>query len=511
MGFKLPQYLNDYLNTKYSSPFHFWVNSSLYYAGLSSYYINYMNNVVRPCVAYASGVKDGSVQSCISANIGYSVKKTAVKLIKGDKVIFNGDNEACRFLDDIWSKKTRFAKFIGESIDFTASGGTAAVKLNVDRNGRSSLSAIRVDRYYATTSESGEVVEAIFFLNLLAKQQSEGQTSEFWLVEHRYLKGDIPFVVYKVHTKSGTAGADVLPNYRDAGIPKRSLSPEVQNVIERLGIKLNTPLILPFKNKIGVWQTQWTSSNSCIPGANMGDPMLYGSEDILWSIDTVFSGSVIDVLNGEGKILVPSKFLNEVKATLANAGISVSNIRTESWKENDDSLVYISTDHDKDFPPQSVQFNIRAESYKAMLDMYLHILVTNCGFTPTSVFPFLADNSAKTATEVNAEENLTRATIQDYHTLNLPVINEALEEVLRLEGFKGTATIQLSDYIGNKIQSDANLRANYESGALPQEVFVQKINNISVKETEEYCSKINQERKERQSLPFTGIEEVDYV
>lgn len=510
MGFQIPQYLKEYLSTKNSSPTPFWVNTSQYYAGLSSYYINYMNYIVRKCMAYACGVKDGGTQNSIGTNVGYAIKQTAVKLIKGDRVIFNGDDIPCRFLDDIWSKKSRFNRFLEEAIDYTLSGGTCAIKLNVDAKGRSSLSATRIDRYYATTTDNGDVVDAIFFVTLISREKAGAESSQYWLVEHRYIKEGIPFVVYKVHMKSGTAGSDVLPVVDGKGIPRRSLGTSAQAVIDKMGIKLNEPMILPFKNGIGVWQMQRTATNSCVPGANLGDPLLFGVEDLLWAVDTVFSGSVIDVLNGEGKILVPKKFLVELKDQLGKAGLNVTERQAQHWGDNDDSLVYISVEHDKDFPPQSVQFEIRSTQYREMFEVYLRQIVAHSGFAPTSVFPFLADNSARTATEVTAEENLTRATIQAFHALNLPVIDEALEEVLYLEGFGGQATVQLSDYIGNKIQRDANLRANYEAGALPQETFVQKINGISAKETKEYCDKINAERKLREGMPFNGIEDIVY-
>ena len=501
MGFKIPEYLTNYLNTKDNAPTQFWVNNSQYYAGLAPYYIGYMNSTVRKCVAYANGIKDGGIQASIATNVGYAIKKTAVKLIKGDRVIFNGDDIACQFLDDIWVKKSKFNTFLEQAIDYTVSGGTCAIKINTDRQGRSSLGALRVDRYYATTDDNENVVDFVGFVNALSKQQSDGTSGQYWLVEHRYYKDGKPKVEYKVHTKSGTAGAEILPVITQEGIPFKILSDEMKDVIKRMGIKVNTPITLPF-NSLGVWIMKNTATNSVIPGAPLGDPMLYSADDLLFSLDTVLSGSIIDVLNGESKILVPANFVRELKTTLRQIGMTQSEMRVEKWKDNDDTLMYISTERDKEFSPQSVQFEIRSNAYREMFELYLRQIVAHAGFAPTSIFPFLTDNSARTATEVTAEENLTRATIQAFHALNIPIINEAIEEILKLEGFKGKATIQLSDYIGNKIQRDANLRANYEAGALPQDMFIQKINNLNFKETNEYLKKIREEQKEKNVSMF---------
>ncbi len=509
MSFQIPKYLQDYLSTKSTSPSPFWVNMSQYYSGLSPYFINYMNTVVRQDLAYASGIKDGTTQNSISSNIGYAIKRTAVKLIKGERVIFNGDDMACEFLDNVWVKKSRFNKFLAQAIDYAESAGTAAIKLNVDARGWTNLTAHRVDRYYATVTDTGEVIDAIFMLTVLASQQAGNTATQYWLVEHRYMKQGVPFVVYKAHVKSGTAGADVLPTLDGDGIPYKDLSRTMQQVVNKMGIRLNKPMSLPFDKRdgLGVWILCRTETNSVVPGLYMGDPLLYAAEDILWSIDTVFAGSIIDVLNGTGKILVPKRFLREIRDVLAGNGINVTAAQERALGEEDDSdeLVYISTERDKEFPPTSVQFDIRSTQYREILEVYMRQAVAHCGFSPSSVFPFLADNSARTATEVTAEENLTRATIRSAHQMYLPVIDEALEAVLRFEGFNGTASIQLSDDIGNKIQRDANLRANYEAGAIPQETFIQKINNLSLKETREYQSKIDKESDARQSQVFDGM------
>lgn len=504
--FETPKYLENYLNTRYSTPMNGWVDFSQYYATLAPFFISYMNSVIRTDVALATATS-GGMGKHLSMNVGYAVKKAAVSLIKGDSIIFNGDDNATAFLSDIWAKKSNFARFLASAIDYTLTGGTCAVKTDIDGKGRTSLSAFRVDRFYANTTGDGEVVEAMFMINMLSKQKSETGGGQYWLVEHRYFKDGKPTVMFKIHVNGGVAGSEVMPTVFGKGLPKSALSSDMLRLLSRQGIVLNTPMALPF-NGLGVRLLLNTTTNSVVPGLRMGDPLLYGTEDLIWSIDTVFCGTVIDVLNGEGKVLAPKKFLTEVKQALQGAGLKVNEKRAESYADNDDGLTYVSVEHDKDFSPMSVQFNIRSAEYTAMYEFYLRELVAHTGFSPTSIFPFLQDNSARTATEITAEENKTRATIKAWHELNIPTLNEAIEEILRVEGFTGTVTLQLSDYIGNKLQSDANLRSNYQAGALPTEVFVQKINGLSVKETKEYMEKIAEDKKNQQAMPFNGLTDI---
>lgn len=506
----MPKYLEAYLNTRMDAPNHSWVDFSQYYAQLSPYFLSYMNNSVRPCVEYATGSYTKS-NAHLSLNVGYAIKKAAVQLIKGEGLMFNGDDTATAFLSDIWSKKTKFGRNLGLAIDNTVVSGTSVLKTDIDAYGRVSLSTFRADRFYATVDCFGDVCECVTLVNLLTTQKSEtGIDGAYWLVEHRQYKNGKPTTTFKVHTNGGIANAATMPLIYGPGLPKSALPKSVLRTVNAMGIVLNEPMMLPFKRGLGIRLLLNTAANGTVPGLTMGDPILYGSLDVLWSIDTVFCGSIIDVINGEGKILAPSRFINEVKELLEGNKIKVTETRAERWGDNDDGITYLATERDKDFPPQQIQFDIRAEKYSALLETYLKMATASAGFSPVSIFPFLTDNSTKTAHEITSYDNKTQATVSEWHRLNLPTINDALEEVLYLEGFKGRSELQLSDYIGNRIQRNEDLRRNYESGAIPHDVFIQKINGLTDAETKEYLVKIQAEQKERreaeQSKPFGGLD-----
>ena len=498
MGFQIPQYLQSYLDKKGSSPFPNFVSTSQYYAETNAYIMTYLNRVVRQCIAYGCGTHDGAYNGGISANIGYTAIKSAVKLIKGDRILFAGDDAATDFLSDTWMPHARFDIFLDELITYMLLGGTSLFKINKDALGRCTLSASRVDRNIFTVSDNGDVLEATFMITLLSSTQNNNISEELWLVERRFYRNGKPTVVYNVHRKSGIAGNETLPLMHSDGLAYDDLSSAARAYIKRLGVKLNRPVALPFRDGLGVWIALNTATNSCVPGLKMGDPGLYGTLDMLWAIDTVFSGSIIDVLNGEGKVLVPKRFLGNI-----NAAIKKAMSGNPEWgaldicEESDNGFVYVSVPHDKDFPPTNVQFNIRSAEYKEMLETYLKAFAVAFGYAPTTLFPYLQDNSPKTATEVTAEENLTRASVQSAHRLLLPELNRAIAEVLYQHGFSGRATLQLSDYIGNKLMRDENVRQNYASGLIPRDTAVQIINGLSAKETDEYLNKIKQEQKEK--------------
>lgn len=505
MSFEYPEYLKWYLDKKGVSPFQSFVNTSQYYANVDVYFINYLNHVVRQCLAYANATHDGAYNQGVSTNVGYAALKTATKLIKGDKTIFNGDDKACEFLSDVWAPFTRFDIFLEQAIHNTLSGGTALVKINKDRWGRCSLMSSRVDRNYLSTNDSGDVVEAIFFISLLSSTKSEQSMEQYWLVEHRYYNHLKPMVQFKVHRKSGVAGNETMPTaFADAGIPYESLTETARHIIDQKGVELNKPIELPFRDGLGVWAWVATATNSCLPGLRMGDPFLYGALDLLWALDTVFSGSLIDVLNGKGIILLPKKMMQLLNEELAKVGEgNIRLVAREDLIAPNDNIVYVQTEADKDFKPETVQFEIRSEQYRGMWEMYLKQIAVTLGYAPTTIFPYLQDNSPKTATEVTAEDNLTRATVQSVHRLIIPELNRAIAEVLYQSGFSGSATVQLSDYIGNKILRDQNVRENYAARLIPRSVAIKQVAGTDAKETEEYEEKIDAETK----TPALGMQE----
>ncbi len=497
MGFKPPEYLQNYLNQEWRKPPENFVDCLLYYSGLAPYFIDYMTRVIRPCMAYSCGSADNLLNSGAKMNIGYSIKSTAVKLIKGDKLIFDGDDTACQCISEIWTPRVNFESFLESAIDYMLMGGTCAVKLNKDRFGRCYPVANRIDRFYTTCDDAGEVVDIVMFNSLLySERYGAGVNKSYWLVEHRYYNdAGKPCVKYKVHVKEGIAGKEILPSVDSEGIAVEGISESAQAMLRKKGIVLNQESVLPFRDGLGVWLWRRTSNNSCVPGLALGDPLFYGVLDLLWSVDVVFSGSLTDVILGAGKVLVPKKFIGTIRDDLLKHGAGELSSRllayTDKFSDSDDCMVYVTTERDAEFPPTVVQFDIRADQYRGMLEMYLRQIVSHCGFAPTSVFPFLQDVSAKTATEVTAEENLTRATVQSAHQTIVPMINRMLAEVLYQSGVKGTAKIRLSDYIGNTLLRDKNIRENYLAGLVPKEEAVQRINNISAKETAEYMEKLN--------------------
>lgn len=521
MGFKIPEVVSSYLNNEWRKPPSNIVDTSQYYSNLPAFFINYMKNVVRPCIAFATGVADGNVNGGLGLNVGLNIKKTAVKIIKGDKWIYKGDDADCALLSEHWEKSVGFVRFYEKTIDNLLTGGTTIVKLNRDAQGRCIPCTERVDRFYIDSDDTGEIVRISILNSFLYSMNVGRSTQNYWLIEERYYKNGCPCVKNKVLMKSGIAGYENIPDVGGNGIAYKDCPREVQKLLTDRGIRINDESKLPFRDGLGVWLLQLTSQNSTVPGLSMGDPLLYGALDLLFAIDNVFSGSLTDVINGRGKILVPKRFLSGFTPngiTLPDETMSDKILRTTmAQNDDDDSFVYVATEQNKDFPPQSVQFDIRSTQYREMMDVYLRMIVSQCGFAPTSVFPFLEDRgSSVTAEQVRADDNLTRATVISIHANMEYVFGRMLDEVLYQlyndagQKYDRHTAIQLSDYIGNPLTRDQNVRDNYAAGLLPKKEAVQMISNLSEKETIEYLEKIETDDKAKYEAQNSAMMGYDF-
>jgi len=516
MSFKYPNYLKNYLDTKQITNFGGFINNSTYYTQVDYMYQNYMLNVVRPCIAYGSGVFDGIGRQHLSACTGKAIVDGASRLVVGDRVFFEGEDTTRAFFCDVWQGATNFFKFLLRAEKFKLLGGTAICKINTDENGRNTLSTFRIDRTLPSFDECGNITACVFFVSMLNEVKRDSNSLEYWLVEERkYNEYGEKVLIYKVFVKSGLAQAPILPNPAQPGVAYSNLPKKIRQELKRMGVeRINEELKLPYRDGLGVWSLINTATNSCIPDVEFGDPLLYGDLDLIWATDVVFSGSIIDVLNGEGKILVPKQFLQQTLNALQKMMPGQEfNVTTDELKGYDaENFVYVMpSGFDKDkMAPMPVQFDIRADRYGAMWEMYQKEACVRAGFAPTSIFPHLVpDGSSKTATEVNAEENLTRASVKLAHLLDVPVFNKMLKEVAYQEGLSDDIELKLTDYIGNKILADQNTRENYAAGLIPKEVAVQQINNLSVSETRDYIEKLKTDASEKlkaEQEPFLNFD-----
>lgn len=93
--------------------------------------------------------------------------------------------------------------------------------------------------------------------------------------------------------------------------------------------------------------------------------------------------------------------------------------------------------------------------------------------------------------------------------LDIPVFNRMLKEVAYQEGLSTDIELKLTDYIGNKLKFDENIRQNLAAQIIPREIAVQQVNNLSVNETQDYLAKIKEDGQS-QAFGSAAFNPTDY-
>ena len=462
-----------------------------------------------------------------SYNIGRSVVNSVRKIVLGDKYFFEGQDDVVSFLTDKWQPKVNFYQFLSSAVNDLLVSGTVICKLSTTDSGWNVPQEYRADRVLFTLNTLGDIVDVFFFCGTFGIDLNKSNKAYYSLLERRYFneKG-MPSVIYKVMIQTGTTDSPNIPNLYGNGIAFENLPLPVKKELAKIGItQLNKEKRLPFYDGLGCYLMKLTPLNSISPDLPYGDPLLYGSLPTLRAIDLLMLKSDCDIQLSRAIVMLPREmfkneefeFLKPPKAG-EKTDDQVSLITflrqdlpkmVDSMKNDDLFQAILPPDADGNMqPPQFIQPELRGEQNRYALETYETELANNCGISPTSIFPNLADNSPKTATEITAQENKTRATIHEIHSQIIPPIEKMLAEVLKQEGDemgKQKVSFKLSDYIGNKLQEDDNIRQNYQAGILTKSKAVQKIGGLSFAETQEDLKELEEQAKQEQQSQMQGL------
>lgn len=480
--------------------------------------------------------KATATDNSYSQNEAVSVLNVARKIVLGERPFFEGDEGITAFLNDIWAKKVNFRAFLGTAVNDLLLSGTTVLKLSINEKGQVFPKSYRADRVLFTTDYEDDIIDAFFYCGAFGvKIGNADNATYYYLIERRYFNEKNEAVtLYKVLIGTDVGGKPSISNIFSDGMAFKNLPPPVRRELQKIGVvDLNKEIKLPFIEGLGCYLIKLTASNAVSPEIPYGTPLLYGALPILHSIDLLSVKSDIDIEFSRALVMSPSQLI-QVAGRFAPTGDDAIppdkmegmlrkafSMGQQARKPLDSDLfeAVLPPKSDGTFDaPQFIQPDLMAEKNRYALETLETKLAIVCGFSPTSIFPNLADNSPKTATEVTAEENLTRATIHDIHEQMIPQIEKLAQEVLRQEGEemgRQQIAFKMSDYIGNKLQADENTRLNYQAGLLPRMKAMQNLNGTTTKETLDDIQDILSEEKEKrqtelQNLGLSDFNDSDY-
>lgn len=441
-------------------------NNSLFYASANRTWIDYYNYKVKRNLEWYDGyVPDFHLQinGIFSTRLAHALVTGASKSICGSKILFKGKNKTTIENISKWSKKTRLQEKIKTASEYAIAGGTSLLKLN-QSGGTLWCDAIRIDFFNFSIDGVGELQEVQTAVNCY--QSTLASNENYYLVEKRYFEQKenkrVPYVVFQIQRM--LLGQNDSPKL-DGVITWEKVPPNIREIIKRDygAMQISVPQRLPFLS-LGCYALKY-DTDTTVPTCPLGISALEDIQSDLLYWDFAFSCSVLDTYQGRGKVLIPK-------------GMSAQSFSDTPYGGLNKSLFeqFDSTDPDKQ-KPVSVQFELRADQWALIKDDILKRIATKWQMSPRTVASYLPGASTQvTATEINADYDITLAYIEYHRSILEQPLNEMLEDVCNFMGMADSVAIQFATpNLVNKNEVLNRVKAEYADGAISEEEYLQAI------------------------------------
>ena len=332
----------------------------------------------------------------IQTNIGVCLTDTISRILGGRIFCRSTNNQ----LKDIVSQ-SNLDNVVNQAITYAVKDGTAMVKADVDESGNITFNAYPLNRFIASVVDAkGNVRKARFFIDVFESER-EGT---YWLVEKRTPKT----VKYYITKDDGTNKPKHI-SYLDLGEKGKRWIDSYE------GIKLDEEMPLPFEDA-GCYLLK-VRNLAYNPMSPYGESYLQPVLNDLYEYEYAESGKIVDMYTGRARIMVSQQY--------ANQGFGVSGLDSFMYLVAPDS----SIDSAK---PTSVQFDYRTDEHIKMKEEILETIAAKIGISGVSLATFLKSEGVKTATEVNAESDLTANFAAGVRrTFIIPFINKLVDTLIR--------------------------------------------------------------------------------
>ena len=331
----------------------------------------------------------------IQTNIGVCLTDTISRILGGRIFCRSTNNQ----LKDIVGN-ANLDNVVNQAITYAVKDGTAMVKADVDESGNITFNAYPLNRFIASAVDAkGNVRKARFFIDVF----EDSREGTYWLVEKRTPKT----VKYYITKDDGTNKPKHI-SYLDLGEKGKRWIHSYE------GIKLDEEIPLPFEDA-GCYLLK-VRNLAYNPMSPYGESYLQPVLNDLYEYEYAESGKIVDMYTGRARIMVSQQY--------ANQGFGVSGLDSFMYLVAPDS----SIDSAK---PTSVQFDYRTDEHIKMKEEILETMAAKIGISGVSLATFLKSQGIKTATEVNAETDLTANFASGVRrTFIIPFINKLINTLI---------------------------------------------------------------------------------
>lgn len=463
-----------------------YASNNIFYCLLPNYYRDYAYKYIRLACQWVDGYVPslhGQPQlNIMSTRIASCLISGLSRYIVGEKILFKvtdtGKENAIETLNKVrqWYKDNDIKGSIYSAVGYALTTGSSLMKINKTLYNEFWWESVRADNCFYRTSFRNKVEEAKFLIKRYVDTLNKNR--QFMLVEHRFYaisngkigmtadeqtinfyvehrKGEkVPMVVYEVYEVSGTALQNLMASNADLDnketneVKKASLDTldnrktnwsEIPKSIKELikndysTIRIGEPQELGLTN-LGVELFKNNYQDLAVPTSSFGQSMIIPIQSDLIIYEYASTCLLRDMYLGKGNVYVPENLnLQNVMQGLSPNALSKS--------IGDDIIQRIpGIDGDKIIVEQ---FDVRCDQWQTIMMDALKRIAVKWSMSPKIISSFLVSGKvAQTATQIDSEDDVSLAWINNSRSDYLQALDNLLETTLNAMGLEHNVTIK---------------------------------------------------------------------
>lgn len=468
------------------------VNDSAFVDMIPEPYLTYYMAYIRQWMQWSTGfVPMLHRQDFFSTGMGYTVCDIFTRECMSGGYRIESTNRRLKAFMEEWGKD--LPNVFNKMYFFSNAGGNAILCLT-PINGQVYPSVYPINRIIFQVGRRGEITDAIILNRFCAGEHN------YYAREHRTMLNGRPY--YKVDLAK--CGQALSPNWSTDSVKEIPTCIRSQWEYSYGGLEPGVWYEMPKAFKTcGLYNVRNKSvavALADLPGYS--DSTLHTALDVLYSIDYNYTQAQVDMYMGKSRALIPKQMQKaEVRATIDSVEIADGVSYTEAVNTpqlNDEFYTQVTTGslNGEPIKPTFIQPDLRAEDHHYIRDSDLQLLASKIGMSSSDLANHLTYNSAKTATEVRAEQDTTETSVNNKRALANVAINAMFEDVVRFYGFSDTAEIEWGRAGVNSSTENKELLEDYRAGTLPiKEYLKRRWSDLSEEEIDNWVKEIAETQK----------------
>lgn len=405
------------------------------------------------------------------------------------RVMIEGDDTSLGLVKTAYSE-ARLTKDLKKAYDNAIATGRGVMVLDYVNN-KIKIRHFNLFRSSFKYDYAGDITQADLYVQLKDISAFENLT----VIERRYYNSDKKpcqkYVIVKVNwQQENNLKSNVVE------LENKDINDTIKKIFD--GVVFNKEIELVGYNDLGVYLIDNDITNSKYPYSTIPQSQFVDVQDLLVEREQSETYKVVDKHLGRGRVIKPT--IMKTNFSAGGFGGNLSNMTFNASvipNGNDDQTVftqYESMNMD-DCKPQSIQFDLRAEQWRSDINGLVGDICAVFGLTVLDFDPRLLVAGQRTDDEINAMNDITRATVNNKRDINEEVINTFINQIATLVGAITPVFIRWSmQSILNPLRNSQLIQSQLANGTISKRTAIKRENpDYTEKEIEEELERINNE------------------